>query len=105
MVENAFEILKHSFRELLDTIDLYVTFVPDVVVCCCLLHNLLLGQESDEVARLLEVLQRDGVLPEVDSDPVQDPAQEAQPTMEFGRADEKRTHLGVFLGRHRQLEM
>jgi hypothetical protein len=43
VVENAFEILKHSFREFLDTIDLYVTFVPDVVVCCCLLHNLLLG--------------------------------------------------------------
>jgi hypothetical protein len=42
-VENAFGILKQSFRELLDTIDLHVTFVPDIVICCCLLHNVLRG--------------------------------------------------------------
>jgi hypothetical protein len=54
VVENAFGILKQSFRELLDVIDLYVTFVPDAVVCCCLLHNLLLGQDPPAMARLLE---------------------------------------------------
>jgi hypothetical protein len=105
VVENAFGILKQSFRELLDTTDLHVTFVPDVVVCCCLLHNVLLGQEPDEVARLLEILQRDGMLPEVDADPVEDPTHEAQPTVEFGRADEKRTELGVFLGRQRHMDI
>jgi hypothetical protein len=102
VVENAFGILKQSFREMLDTTDLHVTFVPDVVVCCCLLYNVLLGQEPDEVVRLLEILQHDGMLPEVDSDPVEDPAHEALPTLEFGRADQKRIELGVFFGRRRQ---
>jgi hypothetical protein len=41
IIENAFGILKQSFRELLDTEDLHVAFIPDVVVCCCLLHNIL----------------------------------------------------------------
>jgi hypothetical protein len=47
VVENAFGILKQSFRELLHVTDLHVTFVPDVVVCCALLHNVLLGQSPD----------------------------------------------------------
>jgi hypothetical protein len=105
VVENAFGILKQSFKELLDTTDLHVTFVPDVVVCCCLLYNVLLGQEPHEVARLLEILQRDGMLPEMDANPVEDPRHEAQPTVEFGRADEKRTELGVFLGRQRHMDI
>ena len=45
VIENAFSILKQSFRDLLHIIDLHVAFLPDVVVCCCLLHNILLGQD------------------------------------------------------------
>jgi hypothetical protein len=74
VVENAFGILKQSFRELLDITDLHVTFVPDVVIYCCLLHNVLLGQDPQEVARLLEILQRDGLMPEIDSEAVDDPS-------------------------------
>jgi hypothetical protein len=65
VVENAFSMLKQSFRELLDTTDLHITFVLDVVVCYCLLHNVLLGQEPEEVDYLLEILQRDGMLLEI----------------------------------------
>jgi hypothetical protein len=54
-LESAFGIFKHSFHKFLDTTDLYVTFVPDVVVYCCLLHKLLLGQELNEVAHLIKV--------------------------------------------------
>ena len=43
VVENALGILKQSFRELLDVTDLHITFVPNVVICCCLLHTVLLG--------------------------------------------------------------
>jgi hypothetical protein len=57
VIENAFGILKQSFQELLDVTDLYVTFVPNVIVCCCLLHNVLLGQDPIDVARLFEILQ------------------------------------------------
>jgi hypothetical protein len=105
VVENSFGILKQSFRELLDVTDLHATFVPNIVVCCALLHNVLLEQEPDEVARLLEVLQRDGMILHVDDDPVLDPAHEAQPTMEFGRADMKRIELGVYLGRRYNLDV
>jgi hypothetical protein len=89
----------------MDTTDLHVAFIPDVVVCCCLLHNVFLGQNPEEVARLFEILQQDGMLPEVDSDPVQDPGHEAAPALEFGRVDEKRTQLGIFLGRRRHLDV
>jgi hypothetical protein len=103
-VENAFGILKQSFREFLDVTDLHVTFVPDIVVCCCLLHNVLLGQELEEVARLLEILQQDGMIPHVDDDPAINPRHEAQPTIEFARVDMKRSELGVYLGRRRNLQ-
>jgi hypothetical protein len=105
VIENAFGILKHSFRELLHVTDLHVAFVPDMVVCCCLLHNLLLGQDPDEVARLLEILHRDGIIPDVDDVPVLDPAHEVPRTMEFNQAEAKRGELGVFLGRQRHLDV
>ena len=54
-----------------------MTFVPDIVVCYCLLHNVLLGQEPDEVMCLLEILQRDGMIPHVDDDHVVNLAHEA----------------------------
>jgi hypothetical protein len=82
----------------LDVTDLNVTFVLDVVVCCCLLHNLLLGQASEEVACLIEILQRDGMIEEVDDDPVVDPAHGAARPIDFQRADLKRTELGMYLG-------
>ena len=103
VIENAFGILKQSFCELLDITDLHVTFLPDVVVCCCLLHIVLLGQTLDEVARLLEILQREGALPEVNDDPVVDVEHEATEIVEFTRAEMKRQELGVYLGRRRGL--
>jgi hypothetical protein len=96
VVENAFGILKHSFRELLHIIDLHITFVPDVVVCCALVHNVLLGQSLDEVARLLEILQREGALPKVDDDSVLDPDNDRPANLDFDRADAKRQELGVY---------
>jgi hypothetical protein len=103
VIENAFGIMKQSFRELLNITDLHVTFVPDVVVCCSLLHNVLLGQSPDKVARLLEILQREGAIPEVDNDPVLDPQNEGAATVEFARAEGKRQELGVYLGQRRGL--
>ena len=38
-----------------------MSFILDVVVVCCTLHNLLLGEEPDEVAQFIEVLQREGM--------------------------------------------
>jgi hypothetical protein len=40
VVENAFGLLKESWRELLHKTELHITVVPDVVNACCILHNL-----------------------------------------------------------------
>ena len=42
VVENAFGLMKQTFRELLVKSKLIVTFLPDVIVCCAILHNILL---------------------------------------------------------------
>ena len=49
------------------------------------------------MARLLEILQREGMMPEVDDDPLVDPAHILPQTLEFARADNKRVELGLFL--------
>lgn len=56
VVENAFGQLKLTFRELHQKSDLHVNFLPDVITCCALLHNLLLKQSDEDLVRLLEVL-------------------------------------------------
>jgi hypothetical protein len=68
VVENAFGILKQSWRELLLKSELDVAHLPDVILSCCLLHNLLLGQASVEVEVLLEVLSSEGWTEEVPND-------------------------------------
>jgi hypothetical protein len=61
VVEHTFGILKQSFRELLKKSELQVTFFPDVVMACCYLYNLLLGQDPFEVQRFLKLLQIEGL--------------------------------------------
>jgi hypothetical protein len=60
VVENAFGILKQSWRELLQKTELQVTYLPDVITCCAILYNLLLRQTSADVERLLSILQAEG---------------------------------------------
>jgi hypothetical protein len=60
VVENAFGILKQTWRELLNKTNLDVTYLPDVITACMLLHNLLLGQHTSDVQRLLGVLEAEG---------------------------------------------
>jgi hypothetical protein len=61
VVENAFGILKQTWRELLLKSDQIVTFMPDLIAACCILHNILLGQMPEDVARLLWVLHQEGL--------------------------------------------
>lgn len=61
VVENAFGILKLTFRKLLEKSDLLVTFLPNVILCCVILHNVLLGQSHKEVEELLQVLRMEGL--------------------------------------------
>jgi hypothetical protein len=43
VVENAFGILKQTWRELLHKTELEVMYMPDVSTSCAILHNLFLG--------------------------------------------------------------
>ena len=65
VVENAFGILKQTFRELLIKSDLDVAFLPDVILCCAILHNMLLGQSHEEVENFFQFLRDEGLYGEV----------------------------------------
>ena len=82
VVEHVFGIFKQMFRELIVKSNLNVTFLPDVIVTRSLLYNLLLGQSIEEVERLLEILQNEGMVPAVDDDPIVKPPPLRPPNMD-----------------------
>jgi len=99
VVENAFGILKQSFRELLNKSELHVTFIPDVILYCAILHNVLLRQSHEEVEELLEVLRiegLDGVQVHEDV-PVVDTVEAFDDDIATALGSEKRTELSVYL--------
>lgn len=103
VVENAFGILKQTFRELLVKSQLHITFLPDVIVCCAILHNVLLGQSHEQVEHLLEVLRTEGLDGEVIDDDV-GPGEVANPNGDdvvFARGSEVRRNLGLYLSMQR----
>ena len=107
IMENAFGILKQTFRELLVkldlSVDLSVTFLPDVITCCAILHNVLLGQFHEDVEHFMEVLWTEGLEGEVVDE------ERAIPNFgpEIGGGDnigvgspcavQKRTEVGIYL--------
>ena len=99
VVENAFALLKLSFRELHGKCDLDVSIIPDVVTCCALLHNVLLKESDEDVERLLEVVQNRNSTVRADSTPpaVDEIADEEADDDDLEAAQMKRTQLGVFL--------
>lgn len=104
VVENTFGILKQSFRELLVKSDLQVTFLPDVILSCAILHNILLAQSHKEVEELLEVLRNeglDGAVVDEDGDAV-DAADALRDTAAAAAGSVKRAQLGVFLSTQRR---
>lgn len=103
VVENAFALLKHSFRELQQRSYIDVALMPDVVVCCAILHNILLRDSHEAVERLLQIVQ----YREDDGSAVQEPlhpehaADVAVLESDQEGALQKRQDLGVFLTLHR----
>jgi len=103
VVENAFGILKQSFRELQGVSELDIAFFPDVVVCCCILHNILLRQSHEDVEDFLRLLDSEGMqkedTPVFDAGPIAPFVNEDVPTTEGA---EKRHQLGVYLTTRRR---
>jgi hypothetical protein len=104
VVENAFGISKQTLRELLFKSDLSVTFPPDVITCCAILHNVLLGQLHEEVEELLEVLRFEGLEGEVTDDgEFQHDTADANTDIPANAVTTgKRTDLGIYLTLHRR---
>ena len=65
VVEIAFDILKQSFCELLTKSDLDIAFLSNVITCCCILHNIMLGQSHEDVDLLHDILRIKGLEEEV----------------------------------------
>lgn len=103
-VENAFGILKQTFRELLNKSELSITFLPDVILCCAILQNVLLGQSHGDVDELLQILRTEGL----DGSVVDEEGRPADAADALGDevtlelASEKRTQLGMHLTTQRR---
>lgn len=104
VVENAFGILKQTFRELLQKSNLSVAFLPDVILSCAILHNVLLGQLHEEVEELLQILHIEGLNGEVvdDGDVYYDVPDANADNQANIVATDKRTELGVYLTMQRR---
>ena len=83
-------MLKQCLRELGVKTELHITFIPDVIIACCLLHNLLLGQTQKDVEQLLDILQNEGMAPEVVDNRAVYLLAHGLPNLALGLADEKR---------------
>lgn len=105
VVENTFGIMKLTFRELEGKMDLDVKIVPDVVMWCAILHNVLLNQSEEAIERLFGVirvrreheenLHQPTPAEVVDEDPPEDADIEA--------GISKHNELGVFLTLQRMI--
>lgn len=66
VVEKVFGFLKQSWGELLVESELSVTFLPNMITACALLSNVLPGQDAEDVAALLRVMEEEGLNGEFD---------------------------------------
>jgi hypothetical protein len=66
VVGNAFGILKQTWRELLFKTNMKVEFIPDLVTCCYVLHNMILGTPTPDIDYLCAMLEEEARLDAVD---------------------------------------
>ena len=109
VVENAFGLLKQTFRELLFRSKLAVTFLPDVIFACAVLNNVLLQQSHDNVKRLLEVLREEGLPKKFEDHNGEDAFRNAAlvplwPGEDLPKSNNYRTDLGHFLSKIKRLQ-
>jgi 5-carboxymethyl-2-hydroxymuconate isomerase len=53
IVDNVFDILKQTFRKLLEKTKLHIIIVLSVFFACCLFHNLLFWRKKVDVEELM----------------------------------------------------
>jgi hypothetical protein len=60
VIENNFGNLKKTFHELMSKSNLHLKFLHDVVVCCCLLHNMIMSRKHMNIDELMLATFKDG---------------------------------------------
>jgi hypothetical protein len=53
VIKNVFDILKKTFNELFLKTNMHVLFLLDVVVCCCIIYNMLFDGKDFDIDTLL----------------------------------------------------
>jgi hypothetical protein len=53
IIQNAFGIFKKMFQELMIKSNLHVSFFLDVVICCCILCNMILSGKDIDINELM----------------------------------------------------
>jgi hypothetical protein len=62
VVENNFGILKKIFRELMTKSNFDVHFFPNVVMCCYMLHNMILNGKNADIYELMPQVEVENVV-------------------------------------------
>jgi hypothetical protein len=62
VVENHFGILKKTFCELMTKSNFDVHFFPNVVMCCYMLHNMILNGKNVDIYELMLQLEVENVV-------------------------------------------
>ncbi len=53
---NNFGILKKTFQELMIKSNMFVHFFTNVIICCCMLHNMILNGKDANINELMQQL-------------------------------------------------
>jgi hypothetical protein len=61
IVENAFGILKETWRELLTKTKLNVVYLPNVITACAILHNILRRQGNEDLHAMATLVDNEGL--------------------------------------------
>jgi hypothetical protein len=57
IMENSFGILKQLFRELLFKTSLHILFLTNIVMCCYMLHNLIMNGKDEDIETFMAQLE------------------------------------------------
>jgi hypothetical protein len=57
VVENCFGILNKTFQKLIIKSNLHKLFLPNVVIYCCMLHNMIMNGKDMDTNELMQQLE------------------------------------------------
>jgi hypothetical protein len=62
VVENNFGMLKKTLCELMIKFNLNLHFLPNVVICCCMLHNIIINGKYINIDELMQQLEAKNII-------------------------------------------